>query len=202
MKKIVLLFFYVLALTQAGAQEKKYQITLAAGAAQIFGFKNLASPGYSGKLLLEKLRDKETTMGFFIDYIKQPAKPSDDLTLPTGVIQTTKFYPGSIATLTFGGRKYKDNGLVFGAGAGLGIFTQYAPTKTYSDGSNFYESYQRGTGGVGVGINFLGGYKKGPLQFMLTGTNVWTPVKTITYEEEKSDPTSVVGLSLTLAYSF
>ena len=191
----------------AKAQEKRYQFTVSAGTGITFGLDNLKKPGYTVQLHAEKFFNDDDTKTYWLTlgYLQQSPQPS--ITEPDApgsiVTKTTHFHKVTVKTLTFGARKFFENGFLLGGGIGAGAFEQVYPTKTYSDGSRYYDQYEHSIGDLGIGHIAQVGFKRSNVQILFTGNSIWLPFRTtVDVDYERATPVYFPTLALSIGYTF
>jgi hypothetical protein len=209
MKKLIILFVLIFSLRLLSAQEKLYQLTVAGGPAVSLFFNHVKLPGFTLKLIGEKQFSFDESRYFMLalEYSRfGGAKPATVLYDATGPSYATDSYHASdMLTLTFGGRKYTENKLVFGAAMGLGIMGQGATNRFYNNPLIDYTGPQSTKYGLwGIGSSAQIGYKPGNLQVMITYHGVLDVFRTIDMSDRAARETSSFAgsFSLTAGYTF
>ena len=206
------LFFIVvfLALLSNGAiaQQKEYQFTIAGGAGASLFFNHIKQPAFSGKIWGEKQFSSDETRYFLLalEYSTVSAAKSKTelLSNPGTTTVTYTYYPSSLLTLTFGGRKYLENKIIYGLGMGLGISHQGVTFTTYSDPILNYEQDNKIRWNWGLGSSAQIGYKPGNWQIIVSYHGVYNIFHTVDLNDradrEQSSFVAVFGLSV--GYTF
>lgn len=209
MKTFLSALFIVIALSfqSANAQGRDYQFTVSAGPGLSFGLDHLKKPGYTVKLYAEKFIGGDETKTYWLafDYLQQ--SPEDAVTEPDApgspVLRTTHYHKARVMLLTFGARKFMQGGFLVGGGVGLGRFAQVYPTKTYSDGSRYYDQYKHEIGDLGIGHVVQAGYKVGKVQVLASASSIWLPFRAYPdVDYERATPSYLPTAALTVGYTF
>jgi hypothetical protein len=192
----------------SNAQDRNFRITIGAGLSTSFGFSDVRRPGFSGRLWVEKLIDKDEAkaMWFALEHTYMLAAGSKtELLDPTGTTTITYTYrPSHVTTLTFGGRKWMDNNIVWGIGSGFGIYSQGYPHFTYSEDILNYLQYQKSVSGWGLAAAGHIGYKPGNFQATFNLQGVMDVFRTVdlSNQYDRARSSSVITLGLSLGYTF
>jgi len=202
-----LILFFLLCINSF-AQERSFRYTISVGSSLTAYLTDVKQPGYSGRLWVEKLvdRDEARALWFALEHTNMwPAATRTELWDPTGTTTVTKtFHASSITTLTFGARKWQDNNIVWGLGSGIGIYSQGYPFFKYSEDILNYVQYQKRVTGWGWATAAQIGYKPGNFQITLNYHGVLDFFRTIDLSDEydRARSSSVLSLGLSLGYTF